>query len=192
MVIGSHNSWSYLPVRKWWMRPLRFMAKCQRVGINEQYVIHDVRCFDLRIRFEGDRLVVAHGIIEYMCDYLKLISYLDYLDRQGDCYVRVIHEVRTRKQWQKSNPIMFADYCGKFEKLFPRIHFWCGRNLYDWTADYKFKGKDPSCDEKYASVTNPKLVDDWWPWFYAWRKNKEIRKAGSDKDVLLIDYIDIK
>lgn len=29
MILGSHNSWSYLPVRKWWMRPIAFMARCQ-------------------------------------------------------------------------------------------------------------------------------------------------------------------
>ena len=66
MILGSHNSWSYLPPRRWWMRPIAFMAKCQRVDIRTQYERYGVRCFDLRVRFNKYGLgIVAHGIVEY-------------------------------------------------------------------------------------------------------------------------------
>ena len=75
-ILGSHNSWSYLPVRKWWMKPLTFAAKCQDLNIKDQYNIYNVRCFDLRIRFdENDGLIVAHGIIEYDINIIELLLY---------------------------------------------------------------------------------------------------------------------
>ena len=37
MIIGSHNSWSYLPPKHWWMRPFAFMARCQSCDIQAQY-----------------------------------------------------------------------------------------------------------------------------------------------------------
>ena len=52
MILGSHNSWSYLPPKHWWMWPIHFMAKCQRVDIREQYEKYGVRCFDLRVRWK--------------------------------------------------------------------------------------------------------------------------------------------
>lgn len=192
MIVGSHNSWSYLPVVKWWMRPLRFTARCQRVGIVEQYVIHEVRCFDLRVRFEGGHVVVVHGIVEFLCSKLNLMAYLDYLDRQGDCYVRVIHDVRTKRQYERSSSELFVDLCNQLENSFKHIHFFCGQSLYDRHRYYKFLGDDPTMDEKYASVSKPKWLDDWWPWLFAWRKNKQIRKDGSKKDVLMVDFVDIK
>ena len=43
MILGSHNSWSYLPPKHWWMWPFHFMAKCQRVDIREQYEKYGVK-----------------------------------------------------------------------------------------------------------------------------------------------------
>jgi len=48
MILGSHNSWSYLPPKKWYMKPFRFTAQCQDWDIKTQYE-HGVRCFDLRL-----------------------------------------------------------------------------------------------------------------------------------------------
>ena len=75
--------------------------------------------------------------------------------------------------------------------MYPNIIWWCGRNLYNWEFDYDF-GTEPSCHEDYSSVSKPKLIDDWWPWLYAKRKNKEILEKGTDKEILLIDFVNIK
>ena len=91
MVIGSHNSWSYLTPIKWWMRPFAFMARCQRIDIQKQYEM-GVRCFDLRLRL-GKRSVayIAHGLVEYNYTLSQLLWDLTWLDQKGDCYVRVMH-----------------------------------------------------------------------------------------------------
>jgi hypothetical protein len=81
-------------------------------------------------------------------------------------------------------------------KEFPNIRFFGGQNLYNWELDYNFQeGKDevdePTVDERHASVSKPRLIDDWWPWLYAWVHNEAIKITGTEKDILLVDYIDM-
>ena len=96
VILGSHNSWSYLPVKRWWMRPIAFMARCQRIDIRRQYEM-GVRCFDLRIFFDNNHLgtgdgkevmFVAHGIVKYKITPEELEEHLKWIDERGDCYVR--------------------------------------------------------------------------------------------------------
>ena len=187
--LGSHNSWSYLPVRKWWMRPLRFAAKCQRVDIRRQYEL-GVRCFDLRVRFEYGRLKVAHGIIEYGIDKETLLKDLEWIDSKGGCFVRVMHEVRTKKQYETTSGMFFKNFCYVIQGDFKNIRFWNGRNLYNYETDYDF-GDDPTNDGKYSSVCAPRIIDDWWPWLYARLHNKRTWLDECDKDILLIDFVDM-
>lgn len=187
-ILGSHNSWSYLPVRKWWMKPIRFMARCQRVDIRRQYEL-GVRCFDLRVRFKNGLLTFAHGIVEYNHQRRDWMTDMEWLNQQGDVYVRVIHEVRNRKQSEESLKSVFRLFCDFTSWSYPNIRFWCGRNLYTWEKDFDF-GDDPECEERYASVTPPKLLA-WWPWLYARIKNKDILKDGTKKEILLIDFVDL-
>lgn len=194
MVLGSHNSWSYLPPRRWWMKPIGFMAKCQRVDIRTQYEKYGVRCFDLRVRFNKYGLgIVAHGIVEYCFTASKIYEDLAWLDAQGDCYVRVVHEVRSAKQYKNRQRNLFRHFCERLEDEYKNIRFWCGRELFCWGYDYHFPGYDePTCEERYASVCPPKLIDDWWPWLFARLHNRDILAAGTKKDILLIDFVDIK
>lgn len=194
MILGSHNSWSYLPPRKWWMKPIGFMAKCQRVDIRTQYEKYGVRCFDLRVRFNKYGLgIVAHGIVEYCFTASKIYEDLAWLDSKGDCMVRVIHEIRSFRQYKKRRLDLFRHFCERLEDEYKNIRFWCGRELFGWGYDYHFPGYDePTCEERYASVCPPKLIDDWWPWLFARRKNRDIFAAGTKKDILLMDFVDIK
>lgn len=194
MILGSHNSWSYLPPRKWWMRPIAFMAKCQRVDIRTQYERYGVRCFDLRVRFNKYGLgIVAHGIVEYCFTASKIYEDLAWLEKKGDAYVRVIHEVRTVKQYKNRQRNLFRHFCERLEDEYKNIRFWCGRELFCWGYDYHFPGYDePTCEERYASVCPPKIVDDWWPWLFARLHNRAVLSAGTKKDILLIDFVDIK
>ena len=41
--IGSHNSMTYLPPKKWYMYPFKFVAKCQSSTIEEQYEKYSIR-----------------------------------------------------------------------------------------------------------------------------------------------------
>lgn len=189
MVIGSHNSWSYLRPRRWWMRLIAFAARCQRVDIRTQYLKYGVRCFDLRIRFDENGVpILAHGIIEYLFSW----DDVKWIDEKGDCYVRMLHEVRTSEQYTPAAVENFCYMCAAMVDSFSHIQFWCGRNLYDWKVDYQFEGDEPTCEETYGSVVpGKKWLYGWWPWLYARTHNKQVKSKGTDKDILLIDYVDI-
>ena len=187
--LGSHNSWSYLPVTKWWMKPLRFTAKCQNVNIYSQYYDYNVRCFDLRVRFTNNKLVIAHGIIEYKITESELYNTLTDLNNFGNVCIRIIHEIRNKKDYTKERVDHFINFCSDITQKFSNIKFWGGTNLLlKQTVDFEFEYK-PTCEEVYASVCAPKLVDDWWPELFAKRNNKKIYEKGTNKDILLIDFV---
>lgn len=191
MILGSHNSWSYLPVRKWWMKLLAFTARCQNIDIPAQHE-YGVRCFDLRLRFDVSHVpVIAHGSIEYKYTPQQLREDLEYLNSKGNSYVRILHEVRSKKEYTASSKEDFVYYCHLFQQMFPNISFWCGRNLYNWEYDFHFNTEEPSCEEYYASVRLPKIIDDWWPWLYARLNNKKIKSQSHQSDILLLDYVNI-
>ena len=193
MVLGSHNSWSYLPPRRWWMKPIAFTARCQRVSIREQYERYGVRCFDLRVRFnEYGQGIVAHGIVEYCFTASKIYEDLAWLNGLGDCQVRVIHEIRSFRQYTERRLDLFRHFCAQIESDYPNVRFWCGRELFGWGRDYQFDGDEPTCQEVYASVCPPKIVDDWWPWLFARLHNRDIIAAGTSRNILLIDFVDIR
>ena len=60
---------------------------------------------------------------------------------------------------------------------------------FDWEVDYRFDN-NPTCEENYASVSCKWLA--WWPWLYARVMNHKIRRKGSNSDILLVDYVNIK
>lgn len=190
-ILGSHNSWSFLKPKHWWMRPFAFISRCQHIDITQQYAL-GVRCFDLRILFDDKgNFKVAHGYMVYDITQTELVEDLQWLNAKGNCYVRLIHEVRRKSQYTDEAIQYFKNLCHCWESTFKNIHFWCGRNLYNWQFDYDF-GPEPSCEEKYASVCPPKWLDDWWPWIYARFHNHDIYANGTDKEILLIDFVDIK
>ena len=54
-----------------------------------------------------------------------------------------------------------------------------------------FPEPEPTCSESYSSVCPPKIIDDWWPWLFAYLNNKKIKEKGTNKDILLIDFVNI-
>ena len=168
------------------------MARCQSSNLIEQYYKYDVRCFDLRVRFDNiGRMKLAHGFMEYDIDYFGLSRDLQFINEQGDCYVRIIHEVRNKKQYNNRNISAFELFCEELEREYKNITFYGGRNLFNWEFDYKFSN-NPSEEEKHASVCSPKLIDDWFPWLFAKLNNKKIIEEGTNKDILSIDFVNIR
>lgn len=187
MILGSHNSWSYLTPKKWWMKPFAFTAKCQDEDIYSQNFSYGVTCFDLRVRFnKKGELILAHGFMEYKYSKDFLMQDLAFLNSRRNVCVRILHEVRNKEQYSNSPTSKFIEFCKELEEKFPDIKFWCGRNLYNWEVDYEFS-YNPSCEELYSSVCSPKLIDDWYPRLYAKRNNKKIK--STDKDILLVDFV---
>lgn len=63
MELGSHNSLTYLPVKQWYLKPFKWVAKCQSKTIDEQFCDYGVRLFDIRVKFNNGEPVVAHGFM---------------------------------------------------------------------------------------------------------------------------------
>ena len=108
----------------------------------------------------------------------------------------MVRRFRTREQHNPDRVKAFVHFCEAVEDSYLSIKFWCGRNLYDWKLDYAFcdlfSCEELSCEETYGSVIpGKKWLYGWWPWLYARTHNKAIKAKGTDKDILLIDYVDI-
>lgn len=87
MMIGTHNTMSYLPPKRWWMRPLRVFARCQRKSLAEQ-IAAGVRVFDLRVYRDNGYWCFAHGLVKFKG--ATLYTTLDLIP--DDSVVRVILE----------------------------------------------------------------------------------------------------
>ena len=192
MIYGSHNSWSFLKPKHWWLRPFAFTARCQNIDIEKQYLLYDVRCFDLIINFDKKgELYICHGPLRYKYTEDDLIKDLTFLNnRTEQCYIRILYDVRTKNGYTEEEAQLFRDKCKEYEEMFPRLTFWCGRNIVNWTVEYDFSYK-PKCIEKYSSVCPPKYLDDWYPWIYAKINNKKIKQMKLDADILLFDFVNI-
>ena len=190
MKLGSHNSWSYLKPKHWWLSPFNFIAKCQNVNIQKQHEIYGVSCFDLHIRFSqyGD-LKVCHGFITYDIDGIQLSKDLSYINKIKGI-VRVILDTRTKLDYERSYPY-FREFCTNLIYAYKNITFWCGRNLYNWEIDYRFNS-ELTCKEDYASVSKNKWINQFYPLAYAKKYNKEILSKKYKEDILLIDFVNIK
>ena len=195
MLLGSHNSWSYIRPSKWWMRLFAFTARCQSKSIVEQYEQYGVRCFDLRFRYFDGEAHIVHNYMDYGKFWGDNSDVVSWLNEKKDVKIRLIHDVRTKNQYDIDNINRFKEDCKKLEELFPNIQFWCGQNLYNREVEYEFDYK-PYAVEKYSSVCPPKIIDDWFPWIYAKLNNKKIYQQypinNNEEAILLIDFVNIK
>lgn len=192
MKLGSHNSISYAKPKKWYLYPFRFMARCQSKTLVEQYYTYGVRMFDLRIKFsKGGKYSFAHGIMEYDLDVDEILTLLNDFPENVD--VRIIQENR-EGEFEDT----FIQWCQKVRKQYPNIKFFGGRNKGSWKVIYNFGYKGPTFLDKYSSVNNETanytgtIWDDWFPFLYAWKNNRENIKNGTDRDYLFIDFVNIQ
>lgn len=204
-MIGSHNTLTYLPVRHWYHKPIKFMAKCQSKKIQDQFHDYNIRFFDFRVRFKSGEPVIAHGPIEFKGD---VFDYLNYLNTQAqvnniNVYVRLILESNKPMKDQDSQELLFQEFCEYVVNKYTNLTFFGGRRKYDWKILYDFY-VEPDILDKYSSTTNifglskdhwTAKIDDLWPWLYAKLYNKRnIKRYIDNKDtsILFIDYINIR
>lgn len=205
MNIGSHNSFSYLPVRKWWMKYFAFTARCQRVSIYEQYAL-GVRLFDMRLRFDVSggiysRPYLCHGLIEYETDWNEIYNILDFLNQKGDCYMRMALETRKPDLGLMEN---FRRWCKCFQAHYTNVKFFGGNDRTDWLAKnpiFQFDTTMPEIEHRYASATSRfnnrfkilRYIDDLYPLAYAKKYNLRNRLLGTStcNQWIMLDFVDI-
>lgn len=195
--LASHNSWSYAKPQ-WYIPP--FMIRCQKLTVREQYAA-GVRMFDLRLKSNNYRWKAAHGMALFGDGYM---ADLDYLNGQGDCYVRVLLEYNKKPKDYETICILFYQECHYMKKKFPNITFFGGQRKWDWEYVFYFGNPYPDIIDRYSSTTSLfpsgikflKFIDDLWPWLYAKLRNRKsvkeyIAKGYFDK-WLMLDFINPK
>lgn len=188
MKLGTHNSMSYLKPKKWYMYLFRFMAKCQRVDIEEQYKL-GARMFDLRIHYNKDGVPeFKHGAMVFKGDVEETIRCLN--SKRARTYVRLILEVKDNKDLARQETLFRRD-CSIWYLRYRKIVFFCGRRKFDWKEVFNFGTPEPVINQLISSMTW-KIYDDWYPWLYARIMNKKNLSTYNSKDWLLIDFIDIQ
>lgn len=198
-ILGSHNTWSYVKPIKWWMRPFHFIGKCQSKTLAEQYNDYGVQVFDLRMRLYDGLWYVAHGSMVFNITVAEALAELEllYAANPRKTYVRVLLEYN-EDDVDSDIITKFKATCMNFPDDYPNFIFICGKLKSTWETLYDF-GNDITIEENYSSVTSLfnsdsdvlAILDDWWPWLYAKINNADIYKEGTEKECLLIDFVDI-
>ena len=132
IIIGSHNTMSYLPVRHWWQRPLRIFARCQRKTLLEQ-LDSGVQAVDIRIYFDSIYLWrYAHGAVSF--DGPEIHTLIGMLPH--GTIVRFILE-RSGETAEKA----FRFLCSYIEPTYPGLTFIGGYSKRPWRKLYTFKAE---------------------------------------------------
>lgn len=185
---------TYLKPKKWYWKPLIWTARCQRKSIYDQFFKYGVRMFDIRVRFTktGD-ITFAHGPIEFKGDVHLTMSLLNSYAESVDTpvYCRVMLESNSEMKDQSLQDEHFSYFCENLEEDYPIIKFFGGNRKYDGKVIYHFKTKYPSIEGKYSSVVGSK-IDDIYPYLYAKLYNKKNIQNSTTRDILLIDFVDIR
>lgn len=193
--LASHNTMSYLTPKNWFYRLFAFTARCQSKSIYDQIERYGVQLVDLRFKFDKKgNVCFAHGAVEYKGDLGFILDILAYLDSYEGFPVRVLLENKEGKADE-----YFKEWCQYIEERYPNIKFFGGRNKWTWTEVYKFKNEHASIEDKYSSCNTNEpgkpqtgtYLDDLCPIWYARAHNTDNRERGTEKEYLMIDFVEI-
>ena len=197
-MLGSHNSLTYLPCRKWWMYLINWAAKCQSKTLSTQF--HDgAKYFDFRVRFKDGKPVIAHGLIEYKGNIDHMVANLNYFAEYfGETiYLRFVLEYNKIPEDFASQIASLADLVRYYRGKYPNITYTYVMSKWNEqkVATYYSKDKDtPTLIHKYSSVLKEKRFL-WIPYWYAKLHNKKNRTAfkhvleDKDSKVLMLDFV---
>ena len=193
MILGTHNSMTYLKPRKWWMRLINFTAKCQSVDLETQVAKYGVHYIDIRVKLNKGKLVLAHGLVEYdLTPYQACGKIAAYASTHKDeqFYLRVMLENDFNDTEEQRNA--FRIFCSIINgsNVCKNLHIVGGYEKKNGTKIYEFNDCDLDICGAFSSMSSNKLIH-LWPWLYAKKHNKESYENGTDKDVLMLDFIEI-
>lgn len=209
MILGTHNSVTYLQPKHWWLWFGKPFAKCQDMNIEQQWNI-GVRCFDIRVRFdEKGNPIMAHGVYEVKgsvhFDILAKIEGLMFFEKMSHpkqskrAYVRVILESRMKGNLEQEEK-RFKRFCSKLHQTYPLITFFGGNRKGDWKQIYDFQLKTEIIQavgsmaneerKRGFNVVKARWYEKFMPKCYARRNNKLNTDLLSDKEcIVLFDFI---
>lgn len=193
MILGSHNTLTYLPAKHFWMKPFKWMAQCQDLNLLDQYK-EGVRLFDIRLWGFKNSFVeyeVCHGFFSFDAHLELALSLLENLavKNNEDIWIRLwLEENNVRKRYKDISirEQNFIDFCYYIQLKFSHIKFFGGLRKFDGKELFKFNNDTPLTIDKYSSVTSIvdetdgpgnltkfRYIDDLYPRAYAKKMNKK-------------------
>lgn len=180
MQIGSHNTMTYLPVKRRYMKLFNWIAKCQDLTLHQQYC-RGVRVFDFRIAYDKyGKPEFAHGLVKYRS--CRIGHYLDYINSYYGCVIRIILES------EKNNGInLFKNDVSNWIRIYKNITFIQGNSKKNWNKVVNLK--DFSGEQLVSSMKGKGLLRIF-PRLYAIINNKRNRnKYAAINKTCLMDFI---
>ena len=105
--------------------------------------------------------------------------------------IRLLLEVTKKSDDTERQIAIFRYFCLDWVERFKNLKFHCGRMKYNWEVVYKFDNPEPTIDQKVSSMVGTK-VDDIFPFLYAMFNNRKNLENGTDKEYLLLDFIEMR
>ena len=171
-IIGTHDSVTAHPPRKWWMKLGKWIAVTQSKTIYQQYA-DGIRCFDLRVRLgKNDKWVMCHGLYEVKLDVYNLIYWLKEKAELMDenIYIRIVLEDKKHSHKEAERFVKFCEWC---DNLSPYMIFICGNRKSDWAQLYQFSYPNQQQWMPVSSCAeDAKWYEKAFPKLYAKRMNK--------------------
>ena len=189
MKIGTHNSMTYLQPKQWWLWPFKWMAQCQSIDYKQQYDL-GVRYFDMRVKYNKEgKPEFSHGLLTYKCDVESVFKWLN--SKKEDIQIRLLLELSKSSADDERQLDLFVEDCARWEDIYRNLKFHNGRRKYDWKVVYDFNNPEPSIDQKVSSMLGKKW-DDIFPFVWSYMYNKKFIEEGTDKEYLLLDFVQVQ
>lgn len=194
-MLGSHNSLSYLPCKRWWMYLINWAAKCQSKTLSEQF--HDgVRYFDIRLKWDDKECwVIAHGLIEYKGNIRRVLETLDSLaDYYNErIYVRFLLEYNKRPDDEATKIIKLRNFVRYARGEYSNIMYHLIETKWDEKVIERYSNNIVLI-HSYSSVLGWKrffLIPYWYAKFHNKENRKTFKNILEDKAnrVLMLDFV---
>lgn len=190
-MIGSHNTFSYLPIKNKWRKIFKPWYKCQDKNILKQ-IANGARFFDIRVKFDkkGFLNIVHNKVIfdinefqfwRLMVDVKNLAEELN-----TTLYFRIILDIRKEPKDKEHQLKSFNSFIEQFKKFDRRICL--DHSITYWNWKY-YSNSQFNIIENHASVKAK-----WYEYilgtkYYAVKVGYKYINEKSLKNVYLIDFI---
>lgn len=197
MILGSHNSLTYLPPKTKWMKFLTFFYKCQDKSLSEQ-IKSGVHVLDIKVRFRNNKVIVTNGQWEVkyeyeMEDFINIILDTISIYRIDDdvIYINLSLDVDDVYIGQEFDFISFVDiFKQKINQVDENIKLIGGYRTFD---NERVVITIPKLF--IATITNKTDKRSWWfekyfPKLFAKRMNEKNKILWENEDCLtLFDFV---
>jgi hypothetical protein len=191
---GTHHSLSYASPQ-WYWRPFAWMAKCQKLTLAEQ-VEQGVCYFDIRVRFQKDKVISGHGFLNYDIDVLAELAMLDSVAVSTPIFVHIMYENKLTGK----NPTLeeLTAFMENLKVQYPHLTFLDSHIKKKYTL--VLRGANAPINNVHQFFSDYQAQTFWdklkglrfpFPAFYARRNNKKYWNELDSTKINVFDFIEV-